>query len=346
MRKYTQLGLVIICLLSVGGLLVMERRYSHMKVFLEVTDLFQTSDAKVKCHKQMESLRTTLEGAYLDQTHRVEPNWRQTASSSFVYSAFYLANDTKATILLVASTKPTLCRLWFEGRAGPQTESSVRIISSAGDLSAMQMNCTNANATATPQAVEVDGVLLPLETVPPPAPAAGDSVAICIRSLTVSAEEIRLAEFLTYYSHLGVTDFYAYDQSLSSAVKTAMRRAGFIDTSLRVQLLAWNTPALMNNSLTDAVLKADCLLRSATTSKFTAVMGLDEFFVMRREPANIRSFLATVLRPGQVRRLFSTVSLPSMGMIIDYSSLMNRPPSSRCWLFMSVSSVTNSRTTS
>ncbi|OQR67741.1 hypothetical protein BIW11_04706, partial [Tropilaelaps mercedesae] len=193
MRKYAQLGLVVISLLCVGGLLVMERRYSHMKVFLEVADMFQTSDAKLKCHEQLETLRATLEGAYLAMTHEVEPSWREVAPSRFVYSAFYREDEVIVTVLMVSSSKPDMCRLWIDSKTAVEGHPTVQVLSSAGDVLAMAVHCAGANSSNVPEMVSVGGIPIPVERVPAD-PTGPDEVAICLRPLDMSTgDEVELA---------------------------------------------------------------------------------------------------------------------------------------------------------
>lgn len=321
MRKYAQLGLVIICVLSIGGLLVMERRYSHMKVFLEVADMFQTSDAKLKCHQQLESLRTQLERTYLALTHSVEPSWKQTALSGFIYTAFYSPHDAKVTLLMVAPTKPGACRLWLDQRTVIDVVATVSVLASTNDHWAMAVHCSNTNVTTTPLMVEVSGVSLPIEVLAAPAStlSISENVAVCVRPLNISsADEIELAEFMTYYNRLGVANFYVYDEGLPTNVKTFVKRAGFIQTSLNSQLIQWNVPVSVDESLMEAILKADCLLRSGLTSKYVAVLKLNEYFVIRRDQFNMTSLLAAVLQPGQVSNYVAVFC------VVQFFSLPNK----------------------
>ncbi|XP_003744220.1 uncharacterized protein LOC100904763 [Galendromus occidentalis] len=296
MRKYTQLGLVVVCVVSVMGLLIMERQYSNMKVFLEVTDIFQTSESNAKCVRQLESLRATLEGEYLDTIHKVDPSWDQIGMSTFLYSSFYAPASQLVTILLVSDVRPKTCRLWLDPDTSQTVEASVEVLASSSSFSALAVGCINPNNSTRPQAVEIFGSIVPIEEQLVHDP---HHVGICVHPLTFNTTEVKLAEFLAYHSHIGVDRFYVYDANLSPQAKTFVRRAPYIQPDLITHLLQWNAPVSIG-SLSEPILKADCLLRAGLDSKYVAMLSINEFFVLRRKMANMTAFLATVIHDDQV----------------------------------------------
>lgn len=296
MRKYTQLGLVVVCVVSVAGLLIMERQYSNMKVFLEVSDIFQTSESNLKCVRQLESLRATLEGEYLETIHKVDPSWNQIGMSTFMYSSFYASTTHTVTVLLVSDVKPKTCRLWFSPETSLTVDAAVEVLASSSSLSALAIDCINPNNSSKPQAVEIFGSIIPVEEQLIHDP---DHIGICVHPLTFNTTEVNLSEFLAYHNHIGIDRFYIYDTNLAPQVKTFIRRAPYIQPTLTTNLLQWNAPVSIG-SLSNPILKADCLLRAGLDSKYVAMLDINEFFVLRRKMANMTAFLATVAHDDQV----------------------------------------------
>ncbi|KAH7934785.1 uncharacterized protein LOC119406080 [Rhipicephalus sanguineus] len=299
MKKYTQLALIVICILSVLALLICERRYANMKVILEVMDVFETKEAAVKCDRQIELLRRSQLDSGGALTSVVFPVWREVFASQswslFVYSAYWdVAADGANVSRIVAVVERDLpadlgCLLWFDGVHHVRSDSfAVTTLSATADskgdsTSAVLLECAVRDVSIEPVAVSFSWTtasgrvdtsqLVPLESTSPANETRNFSV--CVPPLVSSSTPLTLVEFVVYHRHIGVDDFVFYDADSLPDVKRLLAAVPG-RTLASVKLLPWNLPRRFSN-VSESARIADCLLRSKKRARNALFLQTNQF---------------------------------------------------------------------
>uniref|UniRef100_A0A224YF08 Glycosyltransferase family 92 protein n=1 Tax=Rhipicephalus zambeziensis TaxID=60191 RepID=A0A224YF08_9ACAR len=299
MKKYTQLALIVICILSVLALLICERRYANMKVILEVMDVFETKEAAVKCDRQIELLRRSQLDSGGALTPVVFPVWREVFASQswslFVYSAYWdVAEDGANVSRIVAVVERDLpadldCLLWFDGVHHVRSDSfAITTLSAAasseGDsTSAVLLECAVRDVSIEPVAVSFSWTtasgradksqLVPLESTSPSN--ATQNFSVCVPPLVSTATPLTLVEFVVYHRHVGVDDFVFYDADSLPDVKRLLAAVPG-RTLASVKLLPWNLPRRFSN-VSESARIADCLLRSKKRARNALFLQTNQF---------------------------------------------------------------------
>ncbi|KAK8765064.1 hypothetical protein V5799_032330 [Amblyomma americanum] len=302
MKKYTQLALIVICILSVLALLICERRYANMKVILEVMDVFETKDAAVKCDRQIELLRRSQLDSGNAVTPIVFPVWREVfafeSSSLFVYAAYWDVADDGANVSRVVAVverdlpADLVCFLWFDSehnvRADVLTVVTLRgADQGSGDLasSAVVLECAVRDVSIEPVGVSFSATsasgrteksqIIPLESTRAPAVNLTRNFSVCVPPISAAVTPLTLVEFVTYHRHLGVDDFVFYD---ADALPDAKRLLAAVPgrTLASLNLLPWNLPKRFSN-VSDSARIADCLLRTKKRARNAVFLETNQF---------------------------------------------------------------------
>ncbi|KAL1480859.1 hypothetical protein MTO96_050689 [Rhipicephalus appendiculatus] len=299
MKKYTQLALIVICILSVLALLICERRYANMKVILEVMDVFETKEAAVKCDRQIELLRRSQLDSGGALTPVVFPVWREVFASQswslFVYSAYWdVAEDGANVSRIVAVVERDLpadldCLLWFDGVHHVRSDSfaittlSAAASSEGGSTSAVLLECAVRDVSIEPVAVSFSWTtatgradksqLVPVESTSPTN--ATRNFSVCVPPLVSTATPLTLVEFVVYHRHVGVDDFVFYDADSLPDVKRLLAAVPG-RTLASVKLLPWNLPRRFSN-VSESARIADCLLRSKKRARNALFLQTNQF---------------------------------------------------------------------
>nr|XP_050023699.1 uncharacterized protein LOC126517913 [Dermacentor andersoni] len=303
MKKYTQLALIVVCILSVLALLICERRYANMKVILEVMDVFETKEAAVKCDRQIELLRRSQLDSGGALTPVVFPVWREVSASEswslFVYSAYWdVAEDGANVSRIVALVERDLpadlkCLLWFDAVHHVRADTfAVTTLSTAAagehdSTSAVVLECAVRDISIEPVAVSFswtsasgrtdDSQVVPLESTRrlPASANVTRNFSVCVPPLVSTVTPLTLVEFAVYHRHLGVDDFVFYDaDSLPDAKRLLAAVPG--RTLASVKLLPWNLPRRFSN-VSESARIADCLLRTKKRARSALFLEMNQF---------------------------------------------------------------------
>uniref|UniRef100_V5GZF2 Glycosyltransferase family 92 protein n=1 Tax=Ixodes ricinus TaxID=34613 RepID=V5GZF2_IXORI len=286
MKKYTQLALIVICIVSVLALLVCERRYANMKVILEVMDVFETKDSAVKCERQIEALRKSHFGSLSSTTPAIFPVWKEVLGGAFsVYSAFWdCESEQNASRVVVAfenSLPPELrCFIWFDHRHHVEADSvDVQVLDVQGTSSTAVLECLVRNVSLEPLGVSFStadrSVMSHIISLQPTSGNATSNFSVCVPPLASSVTPLALAEFTIYHRHIGVEDFVFFD---GDALPNAKRLLAAVPatTYATLTILPWNVPAKFADVAESARI-ADCLLRTKRRSRNTVFLDTNQF---------------------------------------------------------------------
>ncbi|KAM7286751.1 uncharacterized protein LOC115328520 [Ixodes scapularis] len=286
MKKYTQLALIVICIVSVLALLVCERRYANMKVILEVMDVFETKDSAVKCERQIEALRKSHFGSLSSTTPAIFPVWKEVLGGAFsVYSAFWDCeseqNASRVVIAFENSLPPELrCFIWFDHRHHVEADSvDVQVLDVQGTSSTAVLECLVRNVSLEPLGVSFStadrSVMSHIISLQPTSGNATSNFSVCVPPLASSVTPLALAEFSIYHRHIGVEDFVFFD---GDALPNAKRLLAAVPatTYATLTILPWNVPAKFVDVAESARI-ADCLLRTKRRSRNTVFLDTNQF---------------------------------------------------------------------
>lgn len=298
MKKYTQLALIVVCILSVLALLICERRYANMKVILEVMDVFETKEAAIKCDRQIELLRRSQLDSGAAVTPVVFPVWREVfvdeSFSLHVYSAFWdVAEDGTNVSRVVAVVERDLpvdfkCFLWFDSVHSVRSDAlAVVKLDADGYSTSVLLECAVRGVSIEPVGVSfsftsVSGRVeksrvIPLESTH--SSAVARNFTLCVPPLVSTVTPLTLVEFVVYHRHVGADDFIFYD---SDALPDAKRLLAAVPgrTLASLNLLSWNLPNRFSN-VSDSVRIADCLLRSRRRARNAIFLETNQYISMR-----------------------------------------------------------------
>ncbi|CAN8004362.1 unnamed protein product [Ixodes hexagonus] len=292
MKKYTQLALIVICIISVLALLVCERRYANMKVILEVMDVFETKDSAVKCERQMEAFRRSHLGSLSGAAPAVLPVWREVLGGAFsVYSAFWDCeseqNASRVIVTFEKSLPPDLrCFVWFDNSHHVEADKlGIQVLDVQGTSSAAVLECVVRNVSLEPLGVSFSSgnepsVVSQIISLQPTDGIATSNFSVCGPPLASSVTPLTLAEFTIYHRHIGVEDFVFYD---GDALPNAKRLLAAVPatTYATLTILPWNVPTKFLK-VSESARVADCLLRTKRRSRGTLFLDTNQFVSLYR----------------------------------------------------------------
>ncbi|XP_064476538.1 uncharacterized protein LOC135390665 [Ornithodoros turicata] len=291
MKKYTQLALIVISILSVLALLVCERRYANMKVIFEVMDVFEAKETAVKCDKRIETLRKADYSASARITPTVLPVWMEVLEGVYAYSAFWdfaPEYNKKISRVLVAFPKQgkniLKCFVWFDSTHFVEADDlRITVLAETSNAVSAVADCIVRNISIRPVGVSFSSSVSNKDAVKvvgllPTTTNATSNVSVCLPPLSHATTPLQIAEFVIYHRHIGAQDFIVYDSGLlTNAKKLILAIPAMTDGT--VSLLPWNVP-LNLQSVTDIVRVADCLLRTKGRSNATIFLELNEFLAL------------------------------------------------------------------
>lgn len=311
MKKYYQLALVIISLVSVVTLLFYRHEYNRLRYVLEVLNFFGkpggqqsglTSDDCI-------TVNSSLGKKFLSFAEPI-PTWQRVSSTHFVYAAYWELSEegrqVKAVSVELGDSIPNFgCSFWLEdGDASvPGTFSFSKIPMKepinevAGDKNKPKINsyyllCRAKDVTNVPYGVtfyKTDDTVpskafIPVYYTNEELPLS-NSTAICITaSLTPGLPGSTVGEFFAYHQLVGVRNYVIYNGGLPNKVLSFLHgtsvHEGF---GLDVSVLPWNFPVAspQTEAVARMVMEKDCLLRTMGKVHNVAVLTWEEYIVPR-----------------------------------------------------------------
>lgn len=315
MRKYWQLFLLILSVISLVLVLVYRHEYNRLHYVLEVFNFFGQP-----CNvSDLEKTDTVL------NLHDwgPQPVWQET-ENGYIYSAFLTGKIEVKAIALQgdASNVPRNCHLWFEDKkkAIPGKFKFSKIGNDENTvLTSYFYVCLLPNIENVPYAVsfsykvkkesELKKILL-TNTLDHKF---NLNTTICVSPSVFSKK--RFIEFISFHKLIGIESFIFYYRDipyrLSKLLQNLSRRL-----DLQVSFLSWNYPK-GDSPLVRAIVENDCSLRTIGQSKYVVTLEMNEYIV----PTRVTSFESLI---RDFNNDFHRLSLPVQKFCITNLNL-NKP---------------------
>lgn len=279
MRKYIQLVLIIAAITSIFLVIIYERKYSKMKMVLEVLNSFGNREeiSKLKHYKT-----TTKPDIRLQE----ENSWIHVIDSLYLNSAFYeydkIKNISSVIILAIILDKSTelsdiKCYLWYENYPIPllgvaklemQTSDYLGFFircSSSSDVSKVPYGVTVTYKSTNSSLITISRFI------------ENTNLVFCVEPLPSGFQDcVLLAEYLTFHNNLGTNHFIIYDRGISPKCRKLLEFAKISEYS--IDILKWNYPRTI---LDKKVYQMDCFARSLLiyNANNVVITKLNEFLV-------------------------------------------------------------------
>ena len=311
MKKYYQLALVIISLVSVVTLLFYRHEYNRLRYVLEVLNFFGKPGGQQSGLTSDDCITgNSSHGKELLSFAEPMPTWQRVGSTHFVYSAYWEVSEegrrVKAVSVELGDNIPNFgCSFWFEDSDASvlgtfsfskiAVKEAVNVVS--GDKNKLSITgyyllCGAKDVANVPYGVTFyksdDAVpskaFIPVYYTSEKLPLS-NSTAICITaSLTPGLPKSTVAEFFSYHQLVGVRNYVIYNGGLPSKVLSFLHGTSIHEGfGLDVSVLPWNFPvaSLQTEAVARMVTEKDCLLRTMGKVHNVAVLTWEEYIVPR-----------------------------------------------------------------
>lgn len=274
MRKYIQLVLVVIAVASISLMLLYERKYSKMKMILEILNGFNYKQPVTKPQLVIE---TTHEPHFIPN-----PTWEHLSDSLYLYSAYWQNTTNECTTLLLATSAPVpessniQCYLWYDGQL-EAVLGKVEIKTYATDSSDFFVSCSQLDKSIVPYGITISYKSRNSSLISVSSSSKRYQMAACLETLSTAFQDtILLAEFLIFHQYVGVDYFVIYEKGLSPVARRLADRARHL--GYKIDILHWNYPS---GEAGENAQLLDCLARSFLVydTNNVATLKLRQFLV-------------------------------------------------------------------
>lgn len=306
MKKYTQLGLIIITIASIIVLLMYRNEYRQLKYVLDVVNFIGRKDDVTLVHLDNQT------NAYQSSTYQFGeplPIWQRIGNGFHAYSAFWTKpNDLRAggeLIAIVASLKHSIvsfkCELHYpDGRTQKGKfvfiREDIATESDAGTNNGPSENfivyrflCKATKEFGTPNQI----IFTDLNTNAKHRVDVRDlqqkvkklddllTMTMCVNLVPKNQTDVdgfltdfNLLQFFLHHRLLGIDEFLVYDSSqISATLKRSLYQHG-----IKITLLPFNFPYnLAHSTKIQKLIQADCLLRTSNAVKYTILLTAHDF---------------------------------------------------------------------
>lgn len=303
MRKYHQLLLFIITVISVSTLFVYRREYLKLRYVLEVLNYFGTPQGGVdEC--------LVLNQTFMDKERteqlfsQPQPIWIK-VGQHFIYSSFWENEEGKLHARVLALGPPSAfsnfeCHVWFDngdylssamGRFGYTLRNIPKYYNDTieqQEINFYELFCEPVEPITLWQPY---GVLLlykkyttQIKTFIPLYKSVFvdrkklDKVVVCVKADITGASKSSILEFLSYHQAVGVTNFIFYDNGLQYKILSVLKSVLDTENGSQLSVLNWNFPYNDLDAET-AVLETDCIARTGGMVQLVAILNLDEYLI-------------------------------------------------------------------
>ena len=299
MKKYQQLFLAIVSIVSFACLLIYRHEYNKLRYVLEVLSFFGTPGMPAT----VSSPCTTTNNNFEKYTLKTMPTWQSIRDSLFLYSAFseYVDHNLKIKVYAVGMLNASLdfkCYLWHDqGSKIQEAQFNFSILALKNQNSA---NFENANKNlsgafifqchAKNNGLKVLGVTVSHQPVnetyqgfiPVISSKLTDpqknSTGICIMPGQVSMfNESNFFEFIIFHSIIGINKYVVYDNVLFNRLSSNTLQN--LKKNVEVIILPWNYPYSNEKKLMDIVAEQDCLSRFRGVFENIIILDWNKFLV-------------------------------------------------------------------
>ncbi|XP_076043236.1 uncharacterized protein LOC143026547 [Oratosquilla oratoria] len=312
MRKYQQLALTIITIISLVSFLFYKHEYERLRYVLEYLDTFGEPPS------DLGAVRPQCGYSTQSKVSTPPADWVQVSPEFYIYSAFWDDNgkgqaQVRAIGVLRTGVEPkeVNCKLWYERenqpRSGkctmkkendrnhglmPEEKSSIEIwsvfCSQEGKVQSgvvpymIQFEQTNGELSSAVYVYESESWKSVV-----------NRTAICVIPLDAPTETLRIVEFISYHNLVGVEKFTIYGSVLTPAARKLLDRYGD-EVGIHFEEKQFNTPMqIQKTSLTARrVIELDCMYRHKDTHENVLILALNEFILPNYHGNTIQDLLA------------------------------------------------------
>lgn len=276
MRKYHQLLLFVISIVSLSLLLIYRHEYNRLHYVLEVFNFFG----------QPCNFSDLQEASNVLNHHDWGPLpvWQEN-EDFYAYSSFWTQNDSKTIILQTGSEEASRnCYLWYENKQKPvvgKYKYSKLGFDERNALSAYFYYCSLNSYTQIPYAVSFTrkSKKQGLKKIPlfyKEQNKININVTLCVTSSGFTKEAF--LEFLSYHALVGVDSFIFYSDTIPyRLVKITTNLSTRL--GLKIAFMPWNFPKTSSNDFTRDLIEKDCKLRALNDSKNIVALEMNEYLV-------------------------------------------------------------------
>ncbi|MCL4117881.1 UNVERIFIED_CONTAM: hypothetical protein GTU68_023564 [Idotea baltica] len=300
MRKYQQLALALVSVISLMAFLFYKHEYDRLRYTLEYLEMFGSSPSDVGANPICGSSKYR-------RVYTTPSMWTILSSDIVVYSSFWdegngLANPFIRTITLVKkSDKPPdelQCKILFEMNLKDVNAvcslEHVKLRNHA-QFSTEDSNIQIANLICKPEDKERNVPYLTQfkignqDWAPPVLIQESESwksvaniTCACVFSSTVPVSSLRLVEFISHHSILGVEKFVFFGTILTPLVRKLLDKYGE-ESNIFYEEKSFTLPSgfSLNDEERRTIIERDCLYRHRDTHENILVLKMSEFLVPR-----------------------------------------------------------------
>lgn len=281
MKKYHQLILLVLSVISLCLFLIYRHEYNRLHYVLEVFNFFGQP-----CN--FSDLQKT--DIILNQRDwGPQPVWQET-DNGYIYSAFLTGKTEVKAIALQGDLKtiPRNCFLWFEEKKKPVPGKFKfsKIGTDENSIStALFYICSLPNTEHVPYAISFsykvkrDSDMKKILLTNTLDHKLNLNTTICVSPSMFSKK--RFLEFISFHKLIGIDSFIFYDRDVPHRLSKLIRN---LSTKLAIHtaFLPWNYPK-SDSPLIRSLIENDCLLRTFGQSKFVITLEINEYIVPRTE---------------------------------------------------------------
>lgn len=305
MKKYHQLLLLVLSVISILCFVFYKHEYDRLRRVLEVLDFFGTP---VETNSKS-SLPDGPPSVFFDEALQLNPDvWQKYSEDIQFYSAIRTVNEkgwsmNSLAILKknnAASLKKFSCALISGDPVEDKFEGTLewRLIWDDSSLSAYAVLCNVPEVPGRSHLLSLYELNSNYPALNLPLNSAQDlrkerTTALC----TVSQDPVwhvsRSVDFVLYHASLGVESFFIYHRGISNEAIQAFKDLIGTHPNLTISLMPWNTPKLPTLSLDYSLISYACTARQVAKSGPVILMPWDHFLAIPKD-GNIQNFLKRV----------------------------------------------------
>lgn len=302
MRKYTQLGLVVITVASIVVLLMYRNEYKQLKYVLDVVNFIGRKDEIALVHFENQTSQQSLH-----QFDEPLPIWQRIGNGFQAYSSFWMKPNVLRSggevITIVASLKHSIVKFKCELRYPDGRTQKGKFVFTREDIATeadannsngpterfivYKFVCKVANDLSQPHQI----IFTDLNTnskhrmhIRSLQHTKGDellTMAMCVNLVPRNQTDVdafltesNLLQFFLHHQLVGIDEFIVYD---STGISPGLRRTLYLH-GIKLNLLPFNFPYdVAQLAKIQKLIQMDCLLRTSNAVKYAVVSTAHDF---------------------------------------------------------------------
>ncbi|XP_044739739.1 uncharacterized protein LOC123301075 [Chrysoperla carnea] len=273
MRKYQQLVLIVVTIISVFLVVVYRNEYLRLRYVLEVLNFFGTPPKKEDI--------LSLSKPHLS-TWNPEPVWQKLDDNFYAYAAHKTENIGEIKVLAIGDNKietvKLTCNLWFEDNDKPTIGKFSYVILSQGKIfNNYLFLCKQKQLKQVPYAISFANSPKIFIKNKNSLDKISQFTVCALPALNNFYDTQSIVDFISHNQVLGADEFIFYNDFISPKIQTALHRTS-IAINASFTFFPWNIPNNKYENMQELITR-DCLYRTAGRSKYVMIINLNEFII-------------------------------------------------------------------